>query len=219
MLPSPAPRYYLVGTVLAAVGAVVALLRAWRRGKPTPRPWVRILVGIVLIIVGAAVVAYGILVDNQYKAGLSTTVMNYDVSVRMNGTWPVRILLPAPSDARLFDALNVTNGSASLALNHTAAQTNVVLTTHGNVTFRIRATVPTAEVSQSFSRVSPGGPNPCYSGCNATVELTGVPAGAKVFLSLAASIGVTCVTRTLSLEAWISEGVAQYPAVTPMMVC
>ena len=219
MLPSPAPRYYLLGAVLSAVGAVVLWLRVRRRGEAVPRPWAALAVGVVLVVVGIAAISYGVFLGNQYDAGLHTTVMSYDVSVEMNGSWPVRMLLPAPSDPRLFDALNATNGSASLRLNHTATDTNVVLTALGNVTFRVRMEVPSASVAQGFTRLAPCG---VFGGdyvCNATIELGGVPPGSKIFLGLVATIGVACQTRLLSLITWIEEGVAEYPAEAPTAVC
>lgn len=219
MLPSPAPKYYFLGAILSAVGALVLALRGRRAAKSVPLPWAPIAVGATIVALGVAAIATGISADLEYNARLNTTVMEYDVSIGMNGSWLVRILLPAPRDPRFFDSLNASNGTASLRLNRTATDTNVVVTTQGNVTFRIRAEIPTADVDPGFTRMSSPDQNVCYSGCNATVELGGVPAGAKVFLNLQASIGVACESHLLGLEAWISEGVARYPAWMPMMVC
>ncbi len=155
----------------------------------------------------------------QYNAGLNTTVLKYDVSLEMNGTWPVRIVLPAPVEPRFFSAMNVTNGSSTLRLNHTATDTNVVVTALGNVTLHVRASVPTPAVDPGFTHLNPSAQTPCYSGCNATIELSGVPAGATVFLRLEASIGVVCESHSLIVESWIREGIAQYLAVNPMIVC
>ncbi len=219
MLPSPAPRYYLVGVLLSCVGGLVLWLRGLRGGKSIPRSWVAIAAGIVLILAGVAVVGVGISIDVQYYTGLNTTVLDYDVSVQVNESWPVRIVLPAPVEPRFFSAMNATNGSATMRLNHTATDTNVVITAFGNITFRIRTSVPTAEVNAGFTRLNPSDQTPCYPGCNATIEVSGVPSGETVFVSLNASIGVVCENHSLSIAAWVREGVGQYPAVNPTTVC
>lgn len=219
MLPSQAPKYYLAGVLLSALGTLVLALRGRRRGAPIPRSWKAIAVGIVLLASGIAVIGIGISVDMAYNAGFSTTVMSYRVSLRMNGSWPIRILLPAPSDARLYDALNATNGSASLRLNHTSTETNVVLVAQGNVTFQIRTQVPSAAIGRDFTRLAPCGLSSAGYECNATIELRGAPAGMKLLLTLMASIGVVCESHLLSIVSWIGEGVAEYPAWTPTVVC
>lgn len=219
MLPSPGPKFYLVGAVLAAIGAFLMSMRGRRGEKPVSRARVSMVVGVVALGVGIAVVGVGIAIDLQYYAAFNTTVMSYDVSLEMNGTWPVRILLPAPSDSRLFDALDVTNGTAHLLLNLTAAEASVELQAQGNVTFRVGATLPTASVDRTFTRLaSCTAPGDGLYSC-AAIELSGVPDGAKVFLRLSAGIGVPCESHGLDLETWVAPGIASYAAETPMVVC
>ncbi len=158
-------------------------------------------------------------IDAEYNAGLNTTGFVYQVSLEMNGSWPVRILLPAPSDPRLYNTLNVTNGTASLRSNHTTTETNVVLVAQDNVSFRVQTEIPTAAVDRNFTRL-----NSCSIGgygpeCGVLLQVDGLPAGAKIHVTLLAEIGVTCETHMLSLDAWVSNGIAQYPAWTPYVVC
>ncbi len=219
MLPSPAPKYYLLGAILSAVGALVLLLRGRRRGPGTPRPWIPLLVGALVVAAGIGTILVGASLDAQYNAGLNTTGFVYQVSLEMNGSWPVRILLPAPSDPRLFDALNATNGTARIRLNHTATETNVVLTAQGNVSFQIESEVPTAAVDRTFTRLgscSAGGYGP---ECVLALQVDGLPTGAKVHVTLFAEIGVTCETHTLSLDAWVGGGITQYPVWALTFVC
>ncbi len=219
MLPSPAPKYYLLGAILSAVGALVLLLRGRRCGPGTPRPWIPLLVGALVVAAGIGAILVGASLDAQYNAGLNTTGFVYQVSVEMNGSWPVRILLPAPSDPRLYDALNATNGTANLRLNHTATETNVVLTAQGNVSFLVQSEVPTAAVDRTFTRLdscSVGGYGP---ECVLVLQVDGLPTGTKVHVTLLAEIGVTCETRTLSLDAWVGAGITQHPVWALSVVC
>lgn len=220
MLPSPAPRFYVLGALLAAAGALVIALRGGRRELPPSRRRAIFAVGIAALVLGAAAVGTGIWIDTQYYGALNTTILRYRVSLTMNGTLPVRLLLPAPSDARFYAAMNMTNGSARLRLNHTTADTSVILTAYGNVSFEVRSAVPTASVNGSFTRVrfldvGPEGPE-----SNVTIEMMTIPfGGVSVLLALDASIGTGCTSRTLTLHSWIRPGVADYTAQTPTMVC
>jgi hypothetical protein len=218
MLPSPAPKYYLIGVLLSALGSLVLALRG-RRGKESPRPRIPLAVGIVALGLGVAIIGMGVVIDLEYNTRFNTTTLSYDVSLQMNGSWSVRILLPAPSEPRFYDALNVTNGTASLRLNHTGTDTNVVLNAQGNVTFRVRAQVPTAATDRTFTRLTACGLGRVTLECNVTLEVNGLPAGMKAYLILHGSLGVGCEWHTLDLVSWVSAGTSEYPAQAPTAVC
>ena len=219
MLPSQAPRYYAAGVLLSAMGALLLALRIRRRGKPTPKALLVIGVETVLVFAGVAIIGIGLQVDEQYYAYLNTTRFSYQVLIRMNASGPVRLVLPAPSDPRLFDAMNVTNGSASLRLNNTATETNVVLTADGNVSFEVRAQVPSASVDWGFTRLTFEGP--CYEGptCNAAIEMSALSPDFGVVLTLYASIGSGCSSLLLQIEAPLEPGASEYPAQALMATC
>lgn len=155
----------------------------------------------------------------QYYASLNTTRFSYQVSISMNVSGPVRLVLPAPSDPRLFEAMNATNGSARLRLNHNAAGTNVVLTANGNVSFEVHTLVPSASVDPDFTRLTFEGP--CYEGptCNAAIEMSAVSPDVGVVLALYASIGSGCTTHTLQIEAPLEPGASMYPARALTVIC
>ena len=219
MLPSPAPRFYIAGAILNAAGAIVLALRANRGGPPKAHPLALLAVAAFSIAVGLTITAAGIWVDVQYNAELNTTHLSYRVSVAMNTSGPVRILLPAPVDERFFNALNVSSGSSSLRLNHTAAETNVVLTAYGNVSFDVQTRLPTRAVNWTFTRVSAMGLGSYGPISNVTVELPASPSDAAVRLTLDATIGAGCVAWSLSLQSWVVEGRRDYLAQTPTVVC
>lgn len=219
MIPSPAPRYYLVGAILAAAGAVVLLLRALQGRARAPGPRSLFVVGIATLAVGVTVAGAGLWLDADYNARMNATSFSYTVSLAMNGTGPVQVSLPAPSDARFFDALNVSNGSSSLRLNASGADTNVVLTAYGNVSFDVHVQVATPPTNWSVTRIGL-----CTDGadglvCNATIQMTAPLSGSKALLTLRISIGTVCSSTGLEMESWIAAGVAGYPARRFGIVC
>ena len=219
MLPSQAPRCYAAGALLSAMGVLLLGLWLRRRGKRTPRALPVLAVGAVLVFAGVAVIGVGLQIDEQYDAGLNITSFSYRICLGMNASGPVRLLLPAPLDPRLFDAMNVTSGSASLRLNTTATGTNVVLTADGNVSFEVRAHVPTASVDPGFSRLTFGGP--CYEGptCRVAIDLSAPSPDRGVVLTLYASIGSACTSQQLEVEAALASGAEEYPAQMVMVTC
>lgn len=219
MLPSPGPKYYFIGVLLAALGALLLTLLGRRRGKQSPRPWIALGAGAAVLALGVAAMGMGIVTDLEYYTRLNTTEFSYDISLQMNGSWSVRILLPAPSDRRFYDAMNVTNGTASLRLNHTATDTNVILTAQGNVTFSVRAQVPTAATNRSFTGLTSCGLGHNEIECNVTLAVSGVPAGMKAHLVLHGGVGIFCEWHSLDLASWVSEGTAGYRAQRPTSVC
>jgi hypothetical protein len=176
-------------------------------------------VAALAIAVGVAAIGAGMWVDAQREAELNTRVLWYTVSTRMNGTGPVRLILPAPSDARFFDALNATNGSSTLRLNHTSSDTNVVLTAYGNVSFQIRAQVAATSGNWSFTRTAYSGVTVGGPVSMATVELWDMEEAATVLLSLAASISWLCEGHLLQLDSTVHPGIASYPADAVTVVC
>ena len=217
MLPSPSPKFYVAGALLSSAGAL-ALWSGLRRGR-TPFPRTLLALGALLLVIGVSILGAGLWIDADYYSELNTTTLWYRVSVQTNSTGLFRLLLPAPSDGRLFDALNVTNGSSSLRLSHTAADTSVELSTHGNVSFEVRATVASPMVNSSFTRVTPVGAGAWGLVSNATVELVVPHPGVIVHLQLDASIGLVCETHMLIIDSQIEPGVANYLAQTPTSVC
>lgn len=218
MLPSPSPRFYLVGAILSGVGALLLAIRSELRKRPDARPQALLAAAIFALAAGLVVVGAGLWIDVQYSRDQNTMELWYHVSVQMNGTGPVTLLLPAPTEERFFNALNATNGSSTLRLQHAGSDTSVVLTAFGNVTFQIHATIyPLGNVR--YSRVVYLGYGSTGPLSNATIELTTVSSVTSVLLDLDASTSTVCQGWALMISAVIQEGVAQYPADTPGIVC
>lgn len=212
MLPPPSPRFYIVGAILSAFGALVLAWWNALRKKPDPHSKSLLAFAVLALAVGVAITSLAVWVDLGRQVELNTTVLWYTVSVQTNASGPVRLILPAPSDARFFAALNATNGSSSLRLNHTASDTNAVLTAYGNVSFQIRASVATIVGNWSFTRVAYPGAWVGGPATNATIELWDGEKNATVVLSLDVSISWQCATHSLRLESTVHQGIASYPA-------
>ncbi len=218
MLPSPAPRYYVVGAIIAAAGALLLLLRLGRRGFPTPHPRGLLAAAVACVAVGGAVFGAGLWVDADYNARLNATELFYSVSVTMNETESMRFVLPGPSDARFDDALNVTQGLSSLRVNRSTTDTNVVLTAYGNVSFQVTARVPTPPANWSFTRILCGhGAN--WMACNATIGMQVPRSGMKALVHLDVSLGTTCYSTGYEVSSWVAATTADYPAQRIGVVC
>ncbi len=218
MLPSPAPRYYVAGAVIAAAGAFLLLLRFGRRGLAAPHPSGLLVVAVACVAVGGVVFGAGLWLDADYNAQLNVTALSYSVTVTMNETGLVQIVLPAPSDARFYNALNVTNGSSSLRLNRSAIDTNVVLTAYGNASFQVIARVPTQPANWSFTRILCGyGPN--WEACNATIRMQAPGSGWRAFVQLDVSLGASCYSTGYEVHTWIATSTGNYPAQRIGVVC
>lgn len=216
MMPSPAPRFYLIGVIVSGVGALVLALTGRARRLPGSRPRPLLVAGAVTVAIGLAVIGAGLWADAVYKAEMNSSTLWYSVSVTTNGTGPLRIVLPAPSDARFYEALNATNGSSTLRLNGSGSEASVVLTAFGNVSFQVRAELPTASVNRSFTRLDG---QPWGSSRNAMIEMVAPLEGAAALVRVDASIGLPCTSSTLHIDSWVTEGTGWYPAQTATMVC
>lgn len=218
MLASPAPRYYLVGAVVAAAGALLLLLRFGRRGLSAPHPRGLLAAAVACVAVGAVVFGAGLWIDADYNARLNATTLSYTVSVTMNETDLVQIVLPAPSDARFYDALNLTQGQSSLRLNRSATDTSVLLTAYGNVSLQVIARVPTQPTNWSFTRVLCGyGAN--WMACNATIGMRAPRSGVRALVQLDMSLGTSCYSTGYEVNSWIATNTADYPAQRIGIVC
>lgn len=218
MLPSPAPRYYVVGAIVAAAGALLLLLRLGRRSVPPPRPRGLLAAAVACVALGGAVFGAGLWVDADYNARLNATELFYSVSITMNETESVQVVLPGPSDARFYDALNVTQGLSSLRINRSATETNVVLTAYGNASFQVTARVPTPPANWSFSRIFCGYVAN-WMACNATIGMQAQQPGLRALVHLDISLGTTCYSSGYEVNSWIAPTTADYPAQRIGVVC
>lgn len=219
MLPSPSPRFYLVGVILSGAGALLLAMRGARGRAPEPRPRMLLAVTVLTLAAGVALIGAGLWIDVERAQKENTTVLSYNVSVRLNGTGSVRLVLPAPADPRFFASLNTTNGSSTLRLVHTPSETSVVLTVYGNVTFNVRSELATTVGNWNFTRLIPLTNGIPGSGLNASIERSSAAPEAVVFLELYASIGSFCESHFLSVDAAVHEGVGEYPTQSGLMVC
>jgi len=218
MLPSPSPRFYLVGVILSGAGALILALRVGLRKRPGSRPRALLAAGVLALAVGMTVFGAGLWIDAERAREENTMTLYYEVSVGMNGTGPVALLLPAPGDERFWDALNVTNGSSTLRLDHTASDTSVVLTAYGNVTFRVQVGVSPLG-NWSFTRVTYASDGTRGPTSNATIEMSTASSETAVLLSVDASIGTVCESYFLFIDAAVHAGVGKYPTESGLMVC
>ncbi len=215
---SPWPVYYFVGGVLAGAGILLLAMRTRLRPRPDARPRARLAVAVFALAAGLVVFGAGLWLDAERSRQENTMSLWYHVSVRMNGTGAAILSLPAPGDERFFDVLNVTNGSSTLRLSHTATEASVVVTAYGNVSFEVLAEAYPLG-NWSFTRVTYVAYGPQGPTWNATIGLRTSRPEASVLLNLDASLGTFCLSHGLEVDATIQEGVGDYPATAPGIVC
>ena len=124
--------------------------------------------------------------------------------------------LPSP---RFWDSLNVTNGSASLHLIHTATDTYVRLESVGNVSFSVRSSYVGTSLDTRVTHAS-SGPSPSGGlGMNVTLELATVAPGTTVRLDLSLGLESFCASFLLDLHTTVSAGSGGYPAEWHYLPC
>lgn len=210
MVPSsPSPPYYLTGGILAGCGAILPTLRTAFRRRPWPRGLT--FAAVLLLAVGLILLGAGYWMDVQFAREQATNTLTYDVSIRVNGTGPVTILLPAPVDTRFYSGLNTTSGSSTLRVVGTPPAASVLVVAHGNVTLWVQVAVYPAG-NDSYTRVA-APPEPFFNtSSNASIELDAMSPGTTVLLSLIITIFGACQTHYLSMDTVLRTGVQQYPA-------
>ena len=211
MVPSsPSPRYYLLGLVLAGIGALLLAMWAYLH-----RPWERrerplLIAGVAVLAIGVVLLGLGWWMGVQFARAENTNTLTYDLSVRMNGTGPVIVLLPAPVDARFYPALNATNGSSTLRVSVTSPDASVVVMAYGNVTFQIQAAVYPAG-NNSYTRTAAPSSGYISGSANASIELDAANASAEVRVTLYAVISLgACAIHYLTVETYVHTGVRLY---------
>ncbi len=149
--------------------------------------------------------------DVQFAREQATNTLTYEVSVRLNGTGPVTILLPAPVDTRFYAGLNASNGSSTLRVVGTPPTTSVVVVTYGNVTFQVQTAVYPAGNDNYTWVAAP--PEPFLNNTtNASIEMDPANPGTTVLLELHTSIYGACQTHYVAVEAVLQAGFGTYPA-------
>lgn len=214
---APTGGLYLTGGLALVIA--IQLLRRWLLGAKgrLPRQSRYVLVAsIIVFVLGSAMIGAAIAIDIEQARIQNTRTFSYWVTVHPNGTVPVRLLLPAPLDERVFPALNQTVGTSTLRLNQTGAQPSVEIVATENVSFETHIEFVGDPISTELSRVSPI--NDILN--NASVELSSDSSGSSsALVQLSIIIGEYCVAMHFNLDAVVHEGVAEYPISHARSVC
>jgi len=212
---------YLVGTVIIFLGFIA--LHTWIRGimgKGPDQPATILAASAIAFVLGFSTVAIAISIDQTQTTTLNTRTLVYRVDIRINGTGPVRLVLPAPGEPAFFDALNVTNGASSMRLNRTASETNVVVIAASDVAFDVRRQVVTSVFNDTITRVLPSvPPGPLGRNVNATIEMTAGSSTTTVRLILDIQVFEACRFTTVELESVVSIGVREHTGTRTFVVC
>lgn len=219
--PSWTPILFWLWVAVLVAGLLV--FRRWwlgSKGRLPPQPRVFLIVSLLAILLGSASIA-GAIANHlarveQDRIFMNTRIFTYYVSVNPNGTTPVRLLLPAPLDARVHSNLNQTNGTSTLKLNITGAAPSVEVLATGNVSFEIRVRFVGPRFDTTLSRVVVSD-----WAANVSIQLYGDGSGGS---RAEASLLVEyyeyfCETTEFRLDALVREGIAEYPAVRWHVVC
>lgn len=211
---------YLVGSVIVFLGFLA--LHSWVRGitgHGPDQPATILVASAMAFLIGSATIAIAIGIDQTQTTTLNTRSLVYHVEVRVHGSTPVRLVLPAPGEPSFFSALNVTNGTSSMRLDRNGNDTSVVLTATANVSFDVHAQVATSVFNETLTRVSPV-PGPSVQNANVTIQLIADGTNTtSVDLVLQIQIVESCRFKTLVLGGTIREGVAVYPGTLTVGVC
>lgn len=180
----------------------------------------RFIVSVAALVVGAAVIGAAIYIDTVRWTTWNTQSMTYRASVRINGTGPVTLILPAPVDARFWGALNLTNGTSSLRLTHTTADTYVVLSATADVAFDAHGEFVGSSLIWNLTHVSFTDAGPYSVQANVTIQMSAVGVATTAFLTLDIFLGDFCYDRWYSVETVVHQGSSLYPMdMPPTAVC
>jgi FlaG/FlaF family flagellin (archaellin) len=212
---------YLVGAVIIFFGFLA--LNTWIRGltgKGPDQPSTILAASVAAFLLGSATVALAIGIDQAQTTTLNTRTLVYHVDVRINGTAPVRLLLPAPGEPAFFEALNVTQGASSLRLNRTPTDTNVVLVASSNVTFDVRTQAVVSAFNGTITRIRlPSPVGPTGREVNTTIEMTAGSPDTRVDLVLDIQLLEACRFTFLEVSATVVVGAAEYVGERTFAVC
>ncbi len=205
---------YLFGTLGILLGFLI--LHRWLQGLTGARREPRgpvFLASVLAFLVGSATIAVGIQLDSVQSAVENTRTFRYTVSVHTNGTVPLRFVLPAPADNRVFDTLNRTNGTSSMRIVLANVPYVEVYAT-GDVRFDANVVFIGTAFNRTLSRVFLRDPSfTASSSGNASVELYGDGSGTTTArLRLTITFAEYCRGSELVLDAIIHEGIAFYPS-------
>jgi hypothetical protein len=213
--------FYLIGTIVVLVA--FATLNRWIKGIAGLRgdaPGHGLAAAAVAFLIGSATIAVGIVFDSDQIRLENTRTFVYRVVVEIDGAVSVRLLLPAPLDARLHADLNRTNGTARLTLTENAGGLSVEVVASANVSFEIRHSLVGEPLNRTMSRMSPATP-PEQSGVgSATIDLETSGAGmASVRVDLDVEFLEFCFTTRHGLDAAIQLGASTYPVTSTVTFC
>jgi len=206
---------YGVGIVLVLAG--FGAMHRWLQGITGARseaPGPVLAASAVAFLVGSAVLGTAILIDSDQVRIESTRIFLYEVTVIPDGTTPMTILLPGPSDSRVFGDFNRTSGASSLSLVGPLPDTVVRLVASGPLTFEVRIQLVGSALNRTLLGANPGRA-PAGGTLNATGSISiaapGVdPAGAQVSLTI--RFVEYCTVAAFSLDANAVRGTSAYPA-------
>lgn len=210
--PFPTVLVYGAGLAFVLLGILLAYpkIRAFLfRSLPSPgrRRTAAVLAAIVF---GSLLIGAGAYTDTVRWTWEHTRSMSYTVSVEVNGSGHVSLVLPAPADSRLWNRLNATNGSASLSLVHTADDTYVLLETDRNVTFVASARFVSPAFNMNLTHTAYDSMGTNGAGMNTTVTMVLETPGTTVRLSLDVVLGDYCYAYAFSLQTTVHAGTAGY---------
>jgi len=205
--------FYLTGTVVIFVGFVA--LHRWvlgMTGRRADAPRSVLTGAFLAFLLGAGSVALAITLDTDQ---VHSRIFAYRVAVDLNGTEPVRLLLPAPVDVRLHAALNRGSGNSTIRIVQVDGMPLVELLAGGDVAFDVRVSVVDAPFNRTLTRTS----SASNGTANATVEL--VPSGDTLEASLDLRIEFDdfCDSVSYAATAVVRSGATQVPFLTTYALC
>ncbi len=202
-----------LGALFIFLGLIILTRRRlgnyFRFRKPTAA-------AVTALVVGSVAAGAGLGITTVFWTEQSTTSMYYRVAVQINGTGPVELYLPAPGDARLWNALSATNGTSSLRVDHTLTDTYALLHATGNVIFEIHTSLMPAPSNQSLSRIAQNGDS--YPEWNASIDMSSADPRTTVALTLEIRLDNYCYYLRYHLMTVVYVGFAQYPMDAPSIV-
>jgi len=209
---------YLAGSGCIVLGAILIALSRIRHQVRIRGEHVPFAVAASLLLVGSVIVTTAAFVDFERFQSQRTWAFRYFVEVHRNGTFPVRLHLPAPVDPQLAASLQVSNGTSTLRYE-SASVASVIVDAVGNVSFNVQLRSVGSPPNAVLTRVSQRSYSPQDQwGWNASLELEG--AGSElVHVALWIAFSEFCWGRTLEMNAFVAAGIANYPARWPTVVC